>query len=163
MQFDFRFVQFQYKDIISSNPILSMRRNCLKNEVLTFTLGEKKVSRITLGSLEDLGYVVNYTAADPYGIDDIGECGCNNVRRTSIDSSNGGQESSCHQGTVYERAIFHGQQMLRKMHDHHLEQLKDTALPEDIEFVGHKRVTVAYKHEDGTVCSVIVRPPNDDV
>ena len=41
--------------------------DCLQNEVLTHTLGEKKISRVTLGSLEDLGYVVNYTAADPYG------------------------------------------------------------------------------------------------
>jgi hypothetical protein len=141
--------------------LYGMSRNCLKNEVLTYTLGKKKVSRITLGSLEDLGYVVNYTAADPYGISDIGNCGCNNrVRRTSNDYS-GGQKASCHQGTVYESAINHGQKMLRKMHENHVTQSERPTLSDDIEFVGHRRLTVAYKHEDGTLCSAIVRPPTD--
>jgi hypothetical protein len=140
----------------------SIRRDCLQNEVLTFTLGEKKISRITLGSLEDLGYVVNYTAADAYGIDNIGNCGCNHaVRRTSV-NNNANQKTTCHQGKVYDSAIFHGRKMLRKMQEHHVAQSGRALLSSDIEFVGHKRVTVAYVHDDGTLCSVIVRPSNDE-
>jgi hypothetical protein len=146
---------------------MRMYRTCLKNEILTYTLGEKKVSRITLGSLEDLGYVVNYTA-DPYGIEDIGTCGCNintrALRQTSMDQndeaskSSSSSTSSCHQGVVYDRAVIHGRKMLQKLHDHHLKQMEHSSLPDDIEFVGHKRITVAYMHEDGTLCSAIVRP-----
>jgi hypothetical protein len=142
-----------------------MYRACLKNEILTYTLGEKKVSRITLGSLEDLGYVVNYTAADPYGIEDIGTCGCNintrALRQTSTDQNNEAPKSSssCYQGEVYDRAVVHGRKMLQTLHEHHLRQMEYMSLPEDIEFVGHKSITVAYMHEDGTLCSAIVRPP----
>ena len=44
------------------------------NEILSRSPGFKKISRITLGAMEDMGYIVNYTAADPYGTDDIGTC-----------------------------------------------------------------------------------------
>ncbi|MGB3311236.1 MAG: proprotein convertase P-domain-containing protein [Nodosilinea sp.] len=38
------------------------------NELMTgfLNLGQNPLSRLTVGSLEDLGYAVNYTAADPY-------------------------------------------------------------------------------------------------
>jgi hypothetical protein len=131
----------------------------LKNEVLTFTLGEKKISRITLGALEDLGYVVNYTAADPYGPSDIGTCaGCNGSRNLKGQSSIGSPDksNSCYSGVVHERAVHHGRKMLRDVHEHHMEQTKTKPVPEGIVFTGNQRITVMYQHEDGTLCSAVV-------
>ena len=131
---------------------------CLKNEVLTFTLGEKKISRVTLGSLEDLGYVVNYTAADPYGPTDIGTCtGCDGSRNLKGRASNEMKKfTSCYSGRVHERAVRHGRKMLRDVHDHHVEQTKTKPVPEGILFTGNQRITVMYQHKDGALCSVVV-------
>ena len=39
------------------------------DELMTATVGRTAfVSRVTLGSLEDLGYAVNYDAADPFSL-----------------------------------------------------------------------------------------------
>ena len=141
----------------------------MQNEVLTFTLGKKKISRITLGALEDLGYVVNYTAADPYGMNDIGTCsGCNrrNLKHSSSTSSamideHPKSKTSCHSGVVHQRALRHGRKMLRDVHDHHMKQSKPTTTPEGFMYVGNRRVTVMYEHEDGILCSVDVL--NDDL
>ena len=113
---------------------------------------------MTLGSLEDLGYVVNYTAADTYGLSDIGTCaGCNGNRKLKGYASNSLKKStSCYSGRVYESAVRHGQKMLRDVHDHHVEQTKTKPVPEGILFTGNQRITVMYQHKDGALCSVVV-------
>jgi hypothetical protein len=141
----------------------------LKNEVLTFTLGEKKISRITLGALEDMGYVVNYTAADPYGPSDIGTCaGCNDNRnlkgRSSHDddavksSTSSSTSSSCYSGKIYDNVVRRGRQMLRDVHDYHMKQgLPSKHTSGEIVFTGHQSITVMYELEDGTLCSTVVK------
>ena len=120
-------------------------------EVLTLPLGKKKVSRITLASLEDMGYVVNYTAADPYGPEDIGVCnGCESRRVMDEISMN-----PCYQGPAYESAIKVGQSMLG---DAKKRKSDITNLPDGIVFVGDQRIVVAYMLEDGTMCSTTVTP-----
>jgi hypothetical protein len=137
----------------------------LKNEVLTYTLGKKKISRITLGALDDLGYAVNYTAADPYGLADIGVCtGCNIGKRRHLKGNDdmklaAAKTSRCHSGMVHDRALRHGRKVLRDVHTHHASQSK--RVPDGVTFVGNRQITVAYKHEDGTLCSVVV--PGDDL
>ena len=124
-------------------------------------MGEKKISRVTLGALEDLGYVVNYTAADPYGPSDIGTCaGCNGNRNlkgsSSAEIKSTTTKTSCNSGMVHERAVRHGRKMLMDIHDHHMEQIKTKPTPEGIIFNGNQRITVMYQHEDGVLCSVVV-------
>jgi hypothetical protein len=130
-------------------------RKCLKEEILTLSVGKKKISRITLGALEDLGYVVNYTAADPYGASDIGECaGCG--RRINEQAMPPVSSSSCHHGSSYENAIIQGQKMLHKASQHYKNQDMSN-LPEGIVYTGDQEISVAYMHEDGTLCSTIVQ------
>jgi len=38
--------------------------------------GFSPLSRITIASLQDLGYDVSYDSADPFGPDDLGNCTC---------------------------------------------------------------------------------------
>ena len=119
-----------------------------------------------MGALEDLGYVVNYTAADPYGMDDVGTCtGCNRRHLKHASSTNDEttkSKASCHSGIVHERALRHGRTMLRNVHDHHMKQGKPTpTTPEGYMYVGNQLITVMYQHEDGMLCSVDVH--NDDL
>jgi hypothetical protein len=51
---------------------------CLVTELMTGVLkgpGKRPISRITIGSLEDTGYVVDYSQADAFTINDLGVCG----------------------------------------------------------------------------------------
>ena len=57
---------------------------CLKNELMTGFIGPRNpLSRITIGTLEDLGYTVDYTVADSFGRADLGP-GCACTRRRSL-------------------------------------------------------------------------------
>lgn len=55
---------------------------CLSHELMTGFLSgrDQPFSKITVGSLEDMGYEVDYDAADDYTINDLGFCGdsCDN-------------------------------------------------------------------------------------
>lgn len=128
---------------------------------MTYTLGRKKISRITLGALEDLGYVVNYTAADPYGKNDIGTCaGCNrrNLQYAKSNDESPKAKTSCHTGIVHQRALHQGRKVLRDAHDHYTKQGKPKLTPEGL--MRNQRVTVMYEHEDGMLCSVDVLKDN---
>ena len=136
------------------------------NEVLSRSIGIKKISRITLGALEDMGYVVNYTAADPYGIDDVGS-GCSvcpeNIqvrRRRTEDTPLPSPKSSCHpSGEAYDASIQRGYDLYRVMHASHGANLKLDALPDGVVYAGNHRGLVTYHSEDGTLCSTKVPLP----
>jgi Leishmanolysin len=58
--------------------------SCLPTELMSGVLEDSSgaaplLSRITVAAMEDLGYAVNYTSADPYGAGDV--CSCNNSSR----------------------------------------------------------------------------------
>lgn len=142
--------------ILTKSHSTSSLRQCLKEEILTLSVGKKKISRITLGALEDLGYVVNYTAADPYGISDIGTCAGCGSRRTH-EENQAPSSSSCHTGAIYNKAIHHGRTILNQAHEHYERNSKQT-LPEGVTYIGNRHISVAYMHEDGTLCSTIVTP-----
>lgn len=62
---------------------------CFQNEIMTgFTGNNLLLSRMTIASLEDMGYVVNYDAADDYGVQHMDpSCVCLNDESSSV--SNG--------------------------------------------------------------------------
>jgi hypothetical protein len=71
--------------------------SCLNTELMTTTLdtGANPMSRVTIGSLADLGYAVNYTNAQPFTADDLDpSCLCNNrkQRQLSHHDSNGNRK-----------------------------------------------------------------------
>lgn len=63
--------------------------DCLQNELMSSSLGTlssripNPLSRITIGALEDLGYSVDYSQADPYTID-IDNCVCPSGSRRQL-------------------------------------------------------------------------------
>jgi Leishmanolysin len=67
---------------------------CMRDELMTgFATGPTILSRITIGSLQDLGYQVNYSKADSYTFSDLArECTCRPPRprqRTLADMAHG--------------------------------------------------------------------------
>jgi Leishmanolysin len=66
---------------------------CLVNELMTgnLTQGVKSpLSRITIGSMQDLGYTVSYSTADSYGTADLGVgCTCRRLQRSMLDMPHG--------------------------------------------------------------------------
>ena len=58
---------------------------CFVDELMTgFSSGSLPMSRVTVGSLEDLGYVVNYGAADAFTSNDLGAvCRCGNIKEVA--------------------------------------------------------------------------------
>ena len=131
------------------------------NDVLSRSIGRnKKISPITLGALEDMGYVVNYTAADPYGIDDIGDCSiCPEnipVRRRRCRRTMDTSLSSCpEEGVTYQNAVAHGKAILHKVLERH--DAAQTMLPDGVIYVGnHGRGIVTYMSDDGTLCTTTI-------
>lgn len=55
---------------------------CFVDELMTgFSSGSLPISRVTVGSMEDMGYEVDYSAADPFTAADLGpSCRCNAVQ-----------------------------------------------------------------------------------
>jgi hypothetical protein len=83
-------------------------------------MSEKNVlSSITIGSLEDLGYSVNYAAAEPFWPSDIGICtGCGTtrrLRRLDGESNTSPHVSKCREGQAYENAVKYGRDVLNKI------------------------------------------------
>ena len=65
---------------------------CLKDELMTGYLSgtTQPLSRITIGSLEDMGYEVDYSAADPFGSGDLRTCpGCRRELASVLDHPHG--------------------------------------------------------------------------
>jgi hypothetical protein len=67
------------------------QEKCLGSELMTGYAGSvNPLSRITIGSLEDLGYTVDYSTADVYGRSNLGvNCTCNRRQRSLLDMYNG--------------------------------------------------------------------------
>lgn len=69
---------------------------CLDSELMTTTLneGSNPMSRITVGGLEDLGYVVDYSNAGAFTSDNVdASCLCNNRKERHLLRQNSNQES----------------------------------------------------------------------
>ena len=127
--------------------------NCMVDELMTgYASGSLPMSRITIGGLEDLGYVVDYAAADAFPHSQLSPvCDCN---RRSLRRSNerSGRELS-EQG--YKAALAHGKKHLEKMREKGKGD-NGGRLGDDFIFLGD-RVVVVYYMEDGEIHDVMVR------
>lgn len=79
--------------------------NCLKDEVMTPRLDffnevpvRTPLSAMTIGAMEDIGYTVNYGAADTFGLNDLDNCNDKCVRQCA----NLQRGSSCPAGSATE-------------------------------------------------------------
>jgi Leishmanolysin len=156
---------------------------CLRNELMTgyFTAGGTgPMSRITIGSLEDLGYSVDYSRADPFTAADLGPgCTCSTRQRylrttttkkptTVLDMSHGttiplgfinsrDQKQAAPRRRLseeaYAEAVQAGLDYLSEQ-EHTPAQAKQ--IPSGVKYVGDKVISVLVE-DGGTVFGVLVR------
>lgn len=147
---------------------------CLRNELMTgyFSAGTNPLSRITVGSLQDLGYQVDYSNADAFGRSDLNPlclCGVRKKARSLSDMAHGqvvplGQKSSPRHprrrlsAAAQALAIEAGLEFLASNAKAHAEA--ETKRPNHkhtgVRYVGDKFVSVMFA-EHGEIFGVSVR------
>jgi hypothetical protein len=145
---------------------------CLVQELMTGILqpnARPLLSRITIGSLQDLGYTVDYSQADEYTVHDLGPgCAC---RRTLTDMAHGetlalvssvrsrlsSQEPVPHRRLrpeTHQAAVAHGRAVLsRRSQPENRRALLDS---HDMVYVGDQVLSVLIRQDDA-VYGVVVR------
>ena len=132
--------------------------DCLRREIMLPSLSRTRnpVSSITVASLEDLGYLVNYDGADRFTSNDIlPDCRCNNNnRRQELNPDNFTKRSSPAQEAARANAVEFGKARL-------LENVLSTVEHPDndeVTFAGSDWVSVIYADPDvvGGASSVLV-------
>jgi hypothetical protein len=136
----------------------------------------KKLSRITIGSLEDLGYKVDYSKADAFTVDNLdSSCICTARRgllrdTTSSTSGGGGDRPADFKSLVttgqphkrrlsaetHAKAVAAGQALLAKNKAAYEAAGGDAAVPNGFKYVGDKFVVVAVRDGDA-IASVGVK------
>jgi len=117
------------------------------------------LSRITIGSLKDLGYSVDYSVADPFGSSDLDTCPVCGTRKLSVlDHPHGETRQLGIRGmkqhrklspTIRQSAIEEGLKFLQSA-------ATKSAAPEGFEYIGDQIVSVIVVDE-GNIFSVVVK------
>ena len=133
--------------------------SCFTNEVMTSAANNYlPVSRLTIAGLEDLGYKVDYSRADKYGVANLNtNCRCNNRVRRNLFSGHynqssvkGSERRLSQEGRL--SAINYGQQIL----DETREQI--SLMPDsNVMDIGGDIIYVLYQENDA-IFNVMVTP-----
>lgn len=131
---------------------------CVQDEVMTgFLTGNTPISRITIGALEDLGYGVDYSKADPFTAADL-DPACSCVRRRNLrvlqNQGNNGKKDAppglSKKGE--EQAIQFGYGILAENLAKEYPEAPDNLTDKGQEFV------IVFFYEDGHIYSLRVTP-----
>ena len=140
---------------------LHWSERCFGNELMTpLTNGDMKLSRLTVATLEDLGYLVNYDGADSFSAADLdASCRCN--RR--LGHGGGGGEDTPKVTGRRKRKLSTAEMAPRKAaFNFGKERLQDnvfeTEVPGNLKNVGSEIVSVFFKvPEASQIAHVIVK------
>ncbi len=155
----------------SGTACLHWAESCFQTELMTgVNTGDQELSRLSIATLEDMGYVVDYSQADPYTVDQMDPscvCGANLVHENEFQLSNGvsmtfhwqdNRRSLRYDASDKEReqAIQYGK---KKLQDNHrsAEHMSRNTDPRRI-YLADKVVLVLYFDKDEQIRSVLVTP-----
>jgi hypothetical protein len=136
----------------------------MRTELMTgIVTGDLPMSRVTIGSLDDMGYTVDYSQADAYNATDLGPgCICNRRTRSILEAKHGEtrQLGRSHPNTkpqklsrtMRQRAIDVGTSIL----NHRSVPNRGQKVPEKTMWVGNKAISVVVADGDG-IFSVVVK------
>jgi Leishmanolysin len=155
---------------------------CMRTELMTGILDSGRVnalSRITIGSLHDIGYQVDYSKADAYGRADLNPaCTCTppprrlrSQKRTLMDMKHGevfklGQSKNSQAPRRRRRLSAEGEAMATEVGLHILNSSQiganqtEAAAARGLAYVGGKVISVMVI-ENGEVFGVVVRRPDE--
>ena len=153
----------------SGTACLHWSESCFQTELMTgVNTGDQELSRMSIATLEDMGYVVDYSQADPFTADQLNPacvCNANSVRETDFQLSNGvsmtfrwneNRRSLRHGTSDKERgqAIQYGKMKLQNNH-RSAELMSRTIDPGRI-YLADKVLLVLYFDQDEQIKSVLV-------
>ena len=125
------------------------------------------LSRITIASLQDLGYQVDYSTADAYGRSDLGAgCTCNRRQRSILDMSHGETQQLGLRSPntprrrlsdeMHKYAINYGLGILANRPGSPSDGQAELVSDQDFTYVGDKVLSVVVQELDGSRFSVVV-------
>lgn len=147
---------------------------CLREELLTGFLNASAavspLSRITIASLDDIGYTVDYSTAEPYGAENLAPwCICNQTQNPSMRGMHQIDSSPIHRklrrlsNEARQTAVNYGLSVLSQQSKSYAIS-QSRAFNEDggenddgLVFVGDQVVSVFMQDVDGSVFDVVVR------
>jgi len=140
---------------------------CLQDELLTgfLTTVINPLSTMTIGSLEDLGYEVDYDAADPYTASDINpSCLCDSNGSNGHHSDHSDvSDLAWTNGHWRQRHLSSSSSVRQTAMQYGLDQLELASyhtkgdLPDGAEYIGDLVFFVAYRETTGEIRGVAVR------
>jgi Leishmanolysin len=139
-----------------SGPVcMHWDEDCLRTELMTPSYNEGIVnglSRMTIASLQDLGYNVSYRTAQPWTNADLGDsCVCRRGRRRSTAATKRRLPSAAAQ----QAAVDYGQSNLRSNALSMSEDSTSRGGNDDLVYVGDKVISILFE-EHGALHSVVV-------
>ena len=144
---------------------------CMNSELMTGFLngGLNPLSRISIATLGDLGYTVDYSTAESYGtsaVDSNCRCGLRSLS-DSIQPSTAHQLGTNHKSTrrrslsdeAHQMAVDYGQTILKNRQGSKIFSFRNSfnQLGDDVEYIGDK-VIVVFVEEGGAFFDVTVYP-----
>lgn len=141
--------------------------DCMGRELLTATIDKNTgtaLSRVTIAAMEDLGYVVDYSMADPsYTSFDV-SISCRCFRRMDGDKDDKlafaemepRNERKLLSDKGFETVYKYGTALLDEQEELAIALAERSATPEGVDFVGNRSVNVLYI-EEGAIYSVTLR------
>jgi len=140
---------------------------CMRDELMTGIItGDLPMSRVTIGSLDDMGYTVDYAQADVYDESDLGPgCTCGRRERSVLEASQHGETRQLGRGhpttkpqklseTMRQHAIDVGTSILRNRSV----PSRGQKVPEKATWVGNKAISIVVAADDGDgIFSVVVK------
>jgi len=124
---------------------------CMVNELMTgFVNQYMPLSKLTVASLADMGYSVDYTKADPFGRSDLGDCGSycpsrkRNLRSTLPPKSTNSKKKISTSGRIM--ILKAAAQQMGK-----IQAVKSPSLPKGMSYYAGEYMTVYIKDEDGDI------------
>jgi hypothetical protein len=144
---------------------------CFVDELMSTSLGVAdanndiafQLSRISLGALEDLGYLVDYSAADPYTSADMSQS-CTCLGRNTPDLPDGLPSGPSMSEELRAKATAFGKQVLREKHNRRQRRLKSKPRylkrKKQKDYVGDRVVSLVLR-EHGRLFSMVVTESYD--
>lgn len=121
---------------------------------------ENPVSRLTVATLDDLGYSVNYGAADNYDASHLSEsCICNRRHLGQGNSSKGNSARLLNErefNPIQQRAVDFGAKLLRSRVDTLFSGQRSASHERSPQTEPASTISVIYRNPDGSIDDVIV-------
>ena len=119
------------------------------------------VSRISIASLQDLGYTIDYSKADRFGSQDLNPaCSCGVIRRSLVGTRQLVYNDSQLSEELYQQAVDYGNVILTESAELYSQYVASQPIGEGnelVEYVGDKVISIVVQDGDAVFSVVVVR------